>query len=495
MRFSDEINHNLLKSPCVHDKCNQLIIVDNTSNVFFRSLGEAVNHGIDQAVHDLIAIVHEDVLLLPGWQKLFDKSLAELEIHDPDWGLIGSVGWDSNGITAGHYSDPHRYENKFSEKPFGEVQRLDEQLLVIRKSSGLHLDSNLPSIHNIGADLANSLSNLGRKTYAIDAPTIHKYANAVGELIQSAEESPKIQDRKSLTYLSDKDCCDEYFFAKWNLDPPKPIVVDELKTDADLDSPVILLGRGGGGSRLLSVMAEDTGLFTGNNTNVSGDCMEMVAPVYRSIIRKHMCRNSAQQELCVKDLRASASHMIAGLSTENLWGFKLPETLLILPEIHRAFPNACYVHFKRPPADTALRRTHMTARLDNHIGRTALRAAYDFFLLPRNKILTDNDQVRMLTTTVHQLAKVEMLQREVNKSRWLELDFDATVSSPLSQLELLSRFCGLEIIANRIGEVIDQNRVKNERLKFSSEQIRSVEKELAQLMDLAAMVQHDAVTG
>lgn len=461
VRFCDEFDHNISKSECVHNPANEFIVVENTQNLFFQTLGQAVNHGIAEARHDLVCVVHEDVLLLPGWQSMLEQSLDLLERHNPNWGLAGAVGWIDDGSLIGHWSDPHAYVDLLQGRPFVEIVRPDEQLMLFRRSSGIALDSDLPSIHNIGLDLAATAAVANHKTYAINAPTIHKYADENGSLIQSAQDSRKIRDRSLLTYEADKDCSDEYLTHKWSAEPristqsvPKP----DVEQKSSIDSPYILLGRGGGGTRLLSTMAQDNGLFIGNNVNVSGDCMEMVGAIYRAILRKHQCPDIWHRSLIVDDLRASAANMLHAADYPAKWGFKLPESLLILPEFREAFADARYVFFGRDPAGTTLRRSHMTARTDNHIGRASLIAAYDFFDRPRMSILSDDPLTRMAVTTVHQLALVERFKATVEKQHWLDLDFDDTLSDPMGELTKLSRFCDLSIKTSAIADIVDLTR-------------------------------------
>jgi hypothetical protein len=153
VKYSDEFHHNISTSECVLDALNEFIVVDNRSNIFFQTFGQAVNAGIAQARHDLLVIVHEDVVLLPGWQAMFEQSLTRLEKHDPDWQVVGVVGWDEQGRLIGHSSDPHDFRNTFREEPFVKAARIDEQVLVLRKAKGFYPDPDLPGIHNIGRDM------------------------------------------------------------------------------------------------------------------------------------------------------------------------------------------------------------------------------------------------------------------------------------------------------------------------------------------------------
>ncbi|MEO8460646.1 MAG: sulfotransferase [Dokdonella sp.] len=471
VRFSDEFEHNIAKSQCIHDPLNEFVVVDNRQNLYFDTLGQAINHGVTQARNELIVIVHEDVFLIPGWQSRLEQSLHSLAAQDPDWGLAGAVGWKADGELVGHWSDPHLYCNTLAEHDFENIYRIDEQILIFRRSSPITLDPFLPGIHNIGEDLAHSTRANGLKTYVVNAPTIHKYADEHGRKILSLSDSPKIRNRESLTYQADFDCSMEYFEAKWS-PPAIPPPTDASSVDPiDLDEPIVLLGRGGSGTRLLSEMAQDVGVFIGTNVSASGDCIDMAPAIYRAIVRKFNCPDERQRSNIVPDLRSAAAQMISARPQRGKWGFKLPETLLILPEIRAAFPNATYVRFSRDLADTVLRRSHMTARTDNHIGRIALKVAYDHFSLSRDKILTDESVRRMVITTLHQLDTIDDHRKVCDDDKWLDITYEQTISNPAEQLDRLSSFLGLRILTRNITHSVDRKRQTAERMAFDTDAI------------------------
>lgn len=483
VRFSGEFETNILASDCVHDPLNQFIAVDNTANLFFPTLGAAIQHGIDQAKHDLIVVVHEDVLLLPGWQSTLEASLTALEAVDPDWHLAGAVGWSQAGF-AGHWSDPKQYENYFTTRPFCEVGRLDEQILIFRRSHGLSFDPNLPSIHNIGRDLAKNGQRRNRKTYAVNAATIHKYKDAEGNLVQRAQDSIKIADRKSLTYLADKSCSDDYLRHKWSPQnaPATPDTSGSPPRQAAyLDGPIVLVGRGGGGTRLLSAIAQACGLFLGNKVSVSGDSMEMVHAVYRALLTKHQYTDPWLQSRIGPDLRHAASDMLQKADWPSHWGFKLPETALLLPEIHQTFPQARYVFFHRDLESTIFRRSHMTARLDNHIGRCTLGAAYDHFGLARRQILSDSALMHMGITTLHQKDLIQDHIDRLPDDAKLELQFEQTISDPKASLEAFSAFTRLPMQSTSFVEEVDRGRSQPDQSRFSGRDIAEVQDRLAKL--------------
>lgn len=488
VRFSNEITHNFYCSESIYNTVNEVIEVNNTANLFFDNLSQAILHGIKQASYNLIAIVHEDVLLPPGWQQTVENSLTELEIHDPNWGLLGSIGWDNKGKMTGHCSDPHGYHYHFSEKqPFyEEVERLDEQLLIVHKERLPDFDINLPGIHHIGQDLAFNLKKSGRRTYAIEAPTIHKYADSEGALILQRKESPKIVDRESFTYKADKACCNDYIMKKWpslqiNDIPQSPLTLNDSNTEKcqQLSSPIIFLSRGGSGSRLLSLMAQDLGIFTGNNVNISGDCIDLVLPIYQGIVEKYRCNSLWQKEQIVPRLKSACMEMIKDIPVTTKWGFKLPESIFILPEIQEAFPNARYVHFLRDPLTTCLRRTHMTARLDNHIGRITLPLAYQHLKIDCANITNDSSVVKMLYTTIHQLELIENHIYDLKQeNKALELRFEQTLLKPQEQMILFSNWLNAPRAHYNLEHTINKDRAATRLSNYSKEIISFSEKAL-----------------
>lgn len=485
VQFCNEYKHNILTSDAVHDPLNQFIHVDNRQNLFFNTLGAAICHGLAQAKHDLVAVVHEDVVLPKNWQARFEASLRALEAEDPNWALLGAVGWDNDKRPQGHWSDPHTHKNTFETVDFAPVSRLDEQLLILRKAGPVQFDPDLPSIHNIGRDLARAGQKHGCKTYAIHAPTIHKYADAKGVLVQNREDSPKIKDRKSRTYLADRACSDAYLAHKWGdatpSQTPQNAPALSPQQSAILDAPIILLGRGGGGTRLLSTMARDCGLFIGNNVNGSGDCLDMVPEIYTSVFRRHQSRDPWLQAQSPPALQAAAAAMLDTAGWPETWGFKLPESLLVLPDIMQAFPKARFIELTRNTKTVTQRRTHMTARIGNHIGRTALRLAYDHLSLPRSNILRDGDQSRMVATTLHQTALAQQYLRPLPAARYLQLRLEDTITAPEVSLARFAAFSGLPARSNRISEVVDSKRAAAATATLNPDEQRHATDMLARL--------------
>ncbi len=482
--FSDEYHHNIVKSECINDDLNEVIKIDNTGNLFFQNLTEAINKGVSKARHSLIVVVHEDVLLPKGWQVWFESMLALLEEKDPSWGVLGAAGWINNNQMVGHFSDPSRYINTFKNQNFIHVKRLDEQILIFHRDRLIALDSDLPSIHHIGRDVVLTAKKNGMKTYAINAPTIHKYADKNGVVINAISDSSKIVERKTLRARADWYCSCEYISRKWpdihinGFKPTKitrPEQIDLIENQ--LTSPVILLARGGSGSRLLSILCQDLGLFIGNTLNQSGDCLDMALAIYQGVIDKYQGRALWQKQRILPRLWIAGANMLLEEKLyKGMWGFKVPESLFLISEISAVFPNARFLHLVRDPLTTCLRRTHMTARLDNCIGRISLPLAYEHANIARIQILDDSPALHMAYTTIHQLDLITEQFSGSNSVKYKQIFFENLIVNPADCFEDVRQWLGAEQIRYQLEESIDLNRVQYSDVLYTSEIRQAVQK-------------------
>jgi hypothetical protein len=158
----------LLNSPDVRE-ATEVILQKGYS-----SAGVAYNRAIDKAQSDLLVFAHQDVYLPQGWLASLRRALEQLSKVDPNWGIVGVYGvnksWaDGTGFLycaaygkLGHFFDGPR-----------QVRSLEEALLIMRKSSNLRFDEQLPGFHLYGTDICLEAGRRGMKSYAILAFCIH----------------------------------------------------------------------------------------------------------------------------------------------------------------------------------------------------------------------------------------------------------------------------------------------------------------------------------
>ncbi len=155
----------------------QLIPVDNTDNSM--SAPQALNIGIERAVHETVVCCHQDVLFPAGWVDTLHRQIMEV---GPEFGVLGTFGVDLAGQYVGNIKDPHD-NPKLGDLPCG-AQSLDEHCLIIRKSSGLRFDEELGGFHMYGADICLQAMEQGMKNYVIDAWLEHLSGGQIDNAFQ-----------------------------------------------------------------------------------------------------------------------------------------------------------------------------------------------------------------------------------------------------------------------------------------------------------------------
>src|SRR6516164_2141092 len=212
--------------------------------------------------------------------------------------------------------------------------------------------------------------------------------------------------------------------------------------------PVILLGRGGSGTRLLAQLAVSIGTFLGNELNASHDSVEWLETLYDlavEAVTAGVMSGSARDLYWHRRLRRRASEILASgrCDPTSLWGWKLPETMLILPQALRAFPRARVVHLVRHPVTSALRRTHITSRLDNPVGRAVLLAAYRACGLDPDNIELDEPYIHNAVSWAYQVGGVlGTLQSMSPTEGCLQFRYEKICAAPDEAQKRLTAFLG-----------------------------------------------------
>lgn len=138
------------------------------------SAATAYNAGLAICTSDVVVFAHQDVFLPAGWAKVLSNSIERLAALDPQWGVAGVFGITAFGNGVGYtYSTGLR---RFVGEPFQEaipVRSLDEMVLVIRRSSGLRFDEQLPGFHLYGTDICLESEVRGMRNYALPCFALH----------------------------------------------------------------------------------------------------------------------------------------------------------------------------------------------------------------------------------------------------------------------------------------------------------------------------------
>ncbi len=484
IKFSGDYENNFILSECVNNPINQVIKVENHRNIYFNNLSHAIDFGVRQATNEIIIVVHEDVLFPDNWQFRFEQSLTALEKHDKEWGLLGSVGWvfNPNQKLIGHVSDPNGYVNSFvgKLKPYAEIDKLDEQILVLHKSRLPKFDVNLPSIHFLGQDLPHSINGL--KSYVIDAPTVHKYADENGNIILERKGSPKIQDRKTIAYLADFEFCLDYFKHKRpEVVTPKAIrsnfnlpeqFNDELRMK-QLLSPVFIVSNSAISSQLLSQLFLKSsfyglGKFNGDfSINISD---ELLKAFYHAVLIKFKGHQSWQLKNMKLRILYYAAQSIKDFNSLARWFIHVPESEYLLFELKQKFSMAKFVFLRQKKEFASTEKIYISSDLNNQIGRAVIPAIYDYFNLNRKLILQHSKtEINVLSELFRGLQIQDFKNNCEHQDCWVNIETSDLIRSPNKVVRELSKFLDVQLNlenARALFKSLNQNSlVKSSQLK------------------------------
>ncbi|HEX7928662.1 MAG TPA: sulfotransferase [bacterium] len=158
---------------------------------------------------------------------------------------------------------------------------------------------------------------------------------------------------------------------------PKRITARHARLAAQ--RPVVLMGRGKSGTRLLSLACGQLGVALGITPRLPA--ADIDHRPFRQAVKALAQRNFAAANAAavnVKDQQLfeyrmeQAWRMLQRLSPgAPAWGWKWPETYLIAPIVHAAFPQGRFIHMVRDGRDLAFKR-HLTDDMRRPLGRTML---------------------------------------------------------------------------------------------------------------------------
>ncbi|KJS00632.1 MAG: hypothetical protein VR65_11625 [Desulfobulbaceae bacterium BRH_c16a] len=160
---------NLFRSPLLSADGVQFITARG-----FSAASQAYNYGTARATGEILIFVHQDVYIPAGWHRQLLAAVAVLDRKDPAWAVLGVVGVDSLGAVKGcSWSTGLGREVGNSVQQPEPAVSLDELILVVKKSSGLHFDDKLQGWHLYGTDIVQEALHMGMGAYIIHAPVIH----------------------------------------------------------------------------------------------------------------------------------------------------------------------------------------------------------------------------------------------------------------------------------------------------------------------------------
>lgn len=111
-----------------------------------------LNHLITQAKGKYAILCHDDCKLVYDDRDVLRMRLAELDQVDPTWALAGNAGVADSGKHILRISDPRGLDQSTGPFPH-KVVSLDENFLVVKRSTAAGFSRDLESFHFYGADV------------------------------------------------------------------------------------------------------------------------------------------------------------------------------------------------------------------------------------------------------------------------------------------------------------------------------------------------------
>ncbi|WP_411869088.1 sulfotransferase family protein [Vulcanococcus limneticus] len=218
--------------------------------------------------------------------------------------------------------------------------------------------------------------------------------------------------------------------------------------------PLILTGRGGSGTRLLADAVISQGLDLGARLNASSDSIQWADLLYEMALSALQGHSGPWSGNWAEELRHRARCLALQRPPSQPWGFKLPEVMLVPEALLQTWPGSTLVHLVRHPLDTCLRRTHMTSRTSNPVGKALLEQAYSA-LGRRQSPEEDPPHLRNAVSWWYQLQEIQRVRQQY-PARLLELRYEDLCDQPQATTHGLMQALGLP--SRPVGLTVDPSR-------------------------------------
>lgn len=244
--------------------------------------------------------------------------------------------------------------------------------------------------------------------------------------------------------------------------------------------PVVVMGRGHSGTRLLAGILVHLGVEMGTDLtrHRSGDVLDRS---FQQHIRKVAVR-------CVDPRRAGETGFMELNRFKKAafgyyrrldpgprpWGWKFPETYLVGPYVRATFPTARYIHLLRDGRDLAF-KAHLTDLPRHRLARAILR---------QQRALKDPRHLQAAKSWALQVELFDRFGRKLGADQLLEVRFEKLLAAPGEEANRICRFLGLEMTADccrYLERVIDPVRA-SQYLREDPARVREVEQAIGPVL-------------
>ena len=225
--------------------------------------------------------------------------------------------------------------------------------------------------------------------------------------------------------------------------------------------PVILMGRGHSGTRVLSWICTHLGVNLGTRDDLAtGDVSdtrfsnEIVAIAVQSVGVTRP--DQVKPRLADRFRRAVYKYFVALGPPQTPWGWKFPETYLIGPCVATVFPEARYLHLVRDGRDLAF-KSHLTDNPRRKLGRLVLKTTGS---------LRSPRHLQAAQSWSYQVDQFDAFRASLPPGRILDLTFEQICANPGQATARICSFLGMpmtEGCRRYLDEEIDAGKISQHR--------------------------------
>lgn len=200
-------------------------------------------------------------------------------------------------------------------------------------------------------------------------------------------------------------------------------------------TPIILMGRGHSGTRVLSWVCAKLGLNLGTSESLAtGDADDQkFTQQIKKIAINTVGSSALQAEEMTRFQKAVLEYYQRLGSPKAAWGWKFPETYLIAPYIAQTFPQAKYIHLIRDGRDIAFKE-HLTDDPHRKLGK---------LILSHQNALDLPHHLQAAISWAFQVDQFDQFRQSVTPSHVLDVSFEQLCLTPQKVVAELCKFLDL----------------------------------------------------
>lgn len=246
----------------------------------------------------------------------------------------------------------------------------------------------------------------------------------------------------------------------------------EIRESLAAEAPIVLMGRGHSGTRVLAYAVRALGVNLGFSERMaSGDPEDKRFRRGLARLARRWDTGDVPSERELRPFRALVYRWHERLAPAGPWGWKYPETYLMAPHVHAVFPRARYLHIIRDGRDLAFKR-HRTHDPDTALGRRVLAK------------IGATGEPGYIGAALSWAYQVELFtafeDRCLPPERVLDLMFEELCIDPTGVIRRVAAFLGLPVPASAVeflADFTDPEKVADHRVR-KPERIRAVEERI-----------------